>query len=72
MAEFFLELFSEEIPARMQAAAADHLAKIAGQALAPLQPHDIVTFHGPRRIALGATMSPETPSGEIELRGPKR
>ncbi|MEE3502391.1 glycine--tRNA ligase subunit beta [Acidiphilium acidophilum] len=72
MAEFFLELFSEEIPARMQAQAADHLAKIAGQALAPLQPHDIITFHGPRRIALGATMSPETPSGEIELRGPKR
>jgi len=72
MAEFFLELFSEEIPARMQAQAADHLAKIAGQALAPLQPHDIVTFHGPRRIALGATMSSETPSGEIELRGPKR
>lgn len=72
MAEFFLELFSEEIPARMQAQAADHLAKIAGQALAPLQAHDIVTFHGPRRIALGATMSPETPSGEIELRGPKR
>ncbi|MDX5931608.1 glycine--tRNA ligase subunit beta [Acidiphilium acidophilum] len=72
MAEFFLELFSEEIPARMQAQAADHLAKIAGQALAPLQPHDIVTFHGPRRIALGATMSPETPSGETELRGPKR
>ncbi|MCW8307472.1 glycine--tRNA ligase subunit beta [Acidiphilium sp. PA] len=71
MAEFFLELFSEEIPARMQAQAAANLAKIVGEALGPVQPRDVVTFYGARRIALAANISPEMPASETELRGPK-
>ena len=38
MPELFLELFSEEIPARMQARAADDLARLCAEALAPLTP----------------------------------
>ncbi len=71
MAEFFLELFSEEIPARMQAQAAANLAKIVGEVLAPVQPRDVATFYGTRRIALAADISPEMPASETELRGPK-
>ena len=54
MPELFLELFSEEIPARMQARAADDLARLVTEALAPLAPASIRTFYGPRRIALAA------------------
>ncbi len=71
MAAFFLELFSEEIPARMQAQAAANLAKIVGEVLAPVQPRDVATFYGTRRIALAADISPEMPASETELRGPK-
>jgi glycyl-tRNA synthetase beta chain len=71
MAEFFLELFSEEIPARMQAQAALSLAKIVGEVLAPVQPRDVTTFYGARRIALAADIAPEMPASETELRGPK-
>ena len=38
MPELFLELFSEEIPARMQARAAEDLARLVAEALAPLSP----------------------------------
>ena len=55
MPELLLELFSEEIPARMQAQAADDLARLVTQALAPLTPTGVRTFYGPRRIALAAT-----------------
>ena len=51
MPEFFLELFSEEIPARMQAAAAEALARLIAEGLGALSPQDISTFYGPRRIA---------------------
>ena len=71
MPEFFLELFSEEIPARMQAGAAASLAKILKQGAAPIEPTDIVTFFGPRRIAIAATVAAEVPATETELRGPK-
>jgi glycyl-tRNA synthetase beta chain len=71
MAEFFLELFSEEIPARMQAAAAATLAKLVAQWLGPVQPQDVVTYYGPRRIAISAQIAAETPASETELRGPK-
>ena len=56
MPDLLLELFSEEIPARMQARAADDLARLLTEALAPLAPTGVQTFHGPRRIALAATM----------------
>jgi glycyl-tRNA synthetase beta chain len=45
-AEFFLELFSEEIPARMQARAADDLARLLTEALAPLSPKGVRGFYG--------------------------
>ena len=57
MPELFLELFSEEIPARMQARAADDLARLVGEALAPLAPSGVRTFFGPRRIALAASVA---------------
>ncbi len=43
MPELFLELFSEEIPARMQARGADDLARLAGEALAALRPERVRT-----------------------------
>ena len=48
MPDFFLELFSEEIPARMQHGAAAELARSVASALAPLSPANIETFFGPR------------------------
>jgi len=57
MPEFFLELFSEEIPARMQARAAEDLTRLCVEALAPLTPGKLRSFHGPRRIALAADVA---------------
>ncbi|OYV83501.1 MAG: glycine--tRNA ligase subunit beta, partial [Acidiphilium sp. 21-68-69] len=71
MAEFFLELFSEEIPARMQQAAAEQLAKLVGAQLAPLSPRDVRSFGAARRIAVTATIAAEVPASASELRGPK-
>jgi len=71
MPEFLLELFSEEIPARMQARAADDLARLIGDALAPLAPADVQTFHGPRRIALAATVAASVPASATTERGPR-
>jgi len=71
MPELLLELFSEEIPARMQARAADDLARLIGDALAPLAPADVQTFHGPRRIALAATVAASVPASVATERGPR-
>ena len=71
MPELLLELFSEEIPARMQAGAAAALARLVGEALAPLDPSGMQTFHGPRRIALGATVAGAVEPRETVARGPK-
>ncbi|MBS3024148.1 glycine--tRNA ligase subunit beta [Acidiphilium multivorum] len=71
MAEFFLELFSEEIPARMQEAAAEQLAKLVGAQLAPLSPRDIKAFGAARRIAVVASIDAEVPESASEVRGPK-
>ena len=71
MPEWFLELFGEEIPARMQARAADDLARLAGEMLAPLAPADLRTFHGPRRIALAATVAAEVGASRTTERGPR-
>ena len=54
MPELLLELFSEEIPARMQSRAAEDLGRLISAALAPLSPQDVRTFHGPRRLTLAA------------------
>jgi glycyl-tRNA synthetase beta chain len=72
MAEFFLELFSEEIPARMQTRAAEDLARLFAEALAPLAPGDVLTFSGPRRLALAATVSGEVAESRSIERGPRR
>ena len=71
MPELFLELFSEEIPARMQARAADDLARLTTEALAPLAPASIRTFFGPRRIALAAEVAAQVTAGGSTERGPR-
>jgi glycyl-tRNA synthetase beta chain len=71
MPEFFCELFSEEIPARMQARAAEDFARLAGEALAALSPARIRGFAGPRRIALAAELAGEVPAARISERGPR-
>jgi glycyl-tRNA synthetase beta chain len=71
MAEFFLELFSEEIPARMQAGAAGQLEAICAQALQKLGIKVEQTHYGPRRIALKAEVATEVPANTISERGPR-
>ena len=71
MPDLLLELFSEEIPARMQARAADDLARLLTEALAPLAPTDVQTFHGPRRIALAAAVRDGVPARSSSERGPR-
>ena len=71
MPEFYLELFSEEIPARMQAKAADDLARLLAEALAGLQPRHFKTFYGPRRIACAAELRADIPASRSIERGPR-
>lgn len=71
MAELFIELFSEEIPARMQARAADDLARLVREALAALSPSQARTFYGPRRIALCAVVADGVASVTKPERGPR-
>jgi glycyl-tRNA synthetase beta chain len=69
--EFFLELFSEEIPARMQARAAEDLSRLCGEALVQLAPANVRTFFGPRRIALAADVAPVVAASSAVERGPR-
>ena len=71
MPGLLLELFSEEIPARMQQGAASDLARLLGDALAPLTPTHVRTFAGPRRIALAATLAAAVPAASSTERGPR-
>ena len=71
MPELLLELFSEEIPARMQAGGARDLARLMSEALAPLKPADIVPFYGPRRIGLSAQIEALVPAAITSERGPR-
>jgi glycyl-tRNA synthetase beta chain len=71
MSEFFIELFSEEIPARMQRDAAAQLEKLCASVLAPLHIHLAQSFFGPRRFALHARLSEQTDASVIEERGPR-
>ncbi len=71
MPDLLLELFSEEIPARMQARAADDLARLLTETLAPLAPADVRTFHGPRRMALAAAVREDVPARSSSERGPR-
>ena len=54
MSEFFLELFSEEIPARMQADAAAHIERFMTEALKKneLKFDETVSFVASRRLGL--------------------
>jgi glycyl-tRNA synthetase beta chain len=71
MADLLLELFSEEIPARMQAQAAENLGRLLTEALAPLSPTDARTLYGPRRIAWIGSVAAEVPAATVSDRGPK-
>ncbi|HKM63583.1 MAG TPA: glycine--tRNA ligase subunit beta [Acidisphaera sp.] len=71
MPDFFLELFSEEIPGRMQSRAAADLDRLTAEALAPLSPAGLRTWFGPRRIALAATIAAEVPATRSSERGPR-
>jgi glycyl-tRNA synthetase beta chain len=71
MPEFFLELFSEEIPARMQREAAVQLEKLCNTALAALKINVVEIFTGPRRIAVKAILQGQTEARQIEERGPR-
>ena len=71
MPELLIELFSEEIPARLQASGAETLARLLGEALAPLNPRNVTTFSGPRRIALAAELDASVPGSSTTERGPR-
>ncbi len=71
MAALFLELFSEEIPARMQPRAADDLARLIAEALAGLSPTNIQTWYGARRIALAAEVAAGVAAVSSTERGPR-
>ncbi|MDH5189005.1 MAG: glycine--tRNA ligase subunit beta, partial [Rhodospirillaceae bacterium] len=73
MAELLLELFSEEIPARMQARAADDLKRLVETGLkeAGLNWDKDEAFAGPRRLTLVVDGLPEvTPDVTEEKKGP--
>jgi glycyl-tRNA synthetase beta chain len=71
MPALFLELFSEEIPARMQPRAAEDLARLIAEALAGLSPTNPRTWYGPRRIALAAEVNAQVAAVSSTERGPR-
>ncbi|MFT9018183.1 glycine--tRNA ligase subunit beta [Acetobacter malorum] len=71
MPELLIELFSEEIPARMQQQAGEHLLRLLSDALAPLNPKDAVAYTGPRRIAASCTLDANVPGRTVSERGPR-
>jgi glycyl-tRNA synthetase beta chain len=74
MSQLLFELFSEEIPARMQRRAADDLKRLAAEALkdANLSFEDMHCYATPRRLALVIDGLPEAqPDVKEEKRGPR-
>ena len=74
MAQLLIELFSEEIPARMQARGADDLKRLvtAGLKDSGLDFEDAHAYATPRRLALVVNGLPETqPDVREEKRGPR-
>ena len=71
MPELLLELFSEEIPARMQARGAEDLCRAFSSAVAPVLEGPPRGFHGPRRIGLVATLREGVTTEGREERGPR-
>lgn len=74
MPQLLIELFSEEIPARMQSAAARDLARLMGGHLeeAGLAPRSLKTYAGPRRLTLVAEGLPLAQADRSEeKKGPR-
>ena len=74
MPQLLLELFSEEIPARMQGGAARDLERMATERLkaAGLTYDTLTTYAGPRRLTLVVEGLPAaTPERSEEVRGPR-
>jgi glycyl-tRNA synthetase beta chain len=74
MPDLLLELFSEEIPARMQQRAADDLARLMNERLlaAGFLPEGVKAFAGPRRLTLIATGLPARQADrKEEKKGPR-
>ena len=73
MPELLIELFCEEIPARMQARAAEDFARLMGEACATegLALAEIAAYGGPRRLTLVAQAPAATASLREERRGPR-
>jgi glycyl-tRNA synthetase beta chain len=71
MAELLLELFCEEIPARMQARAAEDLAKLFSDGCAAHLEAPPRVFFGPRRIGLTASLKARVTTETKEERGPR-
>ncbi len=74
MSELLLELFSEEIPARMQARAADDLRRLVADGLraAGLDVGEAKSFATPRRLALVVEGVPaKSPAISEERKGPR-
>ena len=74
MADFLLELFSEEIPARMQARASDDLKKLITDGIMErgLTYSAAAAFATPRRLTLSLTGLPDvTPDTREERKGPR-
>ena len=74
MPDLLLELFSEEIPARMQARAEADLARMMAEALTQggLKANSTKTYSGPRRIVFIAEGVPAQSAATVEERkGPR-
>jgi glycyl-tRNA synthetase beta chain len=74
MAELLLELFSEEIPARMQTRAAEDLARLVGDGLksAGLKFDTVQSFATPRRLTVVVDGLPaRSPDVSEEKKGPR-
>lgn len=74
MSELLLEVFSEEIPARMQARAADDLSRAINKALldAGYMPEGVKAFAGPRRLTcVVAGLPVRQPDRREEKKGPR-
>lgn len=74
MPDLLLEIFSEEIPARMQVRAARELERTVNKALldAGFMPEGVKAFATPRRLTLAATGLPaKQPDRREEKKGPR-
>jgi glycyl-tRNA synthetase beta chain len=72
MPEFFLELFSEEIPARMQAQTEFVLSAICVETLSSINFKPEKIWTGPRHLAISGTVDNSNGGGDIEeIKGPR-